>query len=135
MVQRNHRLQAALVQGSQHLAVAGCGGLIPLALSRLQAAPGNRKPVTILPQGRGPVEILFGAVPPIASHIGARATGYAARLLLPMPPIIVRIVPLHLMRRCSRAPQKAIGKAQSFGDRFRHDDFLTKNPDLKKDQT
>src|SRR6185503_16867496 len=102
MMQRDHGRDASFVQPTQHGAVALQRVLVPAVGRRLDAAPFYRKAMGVLSALCGAVEVLLPAsAPPIASQT---RRPLHMTFLFPLPPLIVRIVALHLMRGGCRPP-------------------------------
>ncbi len=103
MVQGDHRRHAALFQAAQHGAIAFQCVFVPALRFGLDAAPFYRKAVRVLTALGGAVEILApaSAAPPIA---GQTRFAICMAFLLPLPPLVIGIVALHLMGRGGRAP-------------------------------
>ncbi len=61
---------------------------------------------------RHEVEIALGVAPPVAGEAAAVVVPDGARLLLKGPPIVIGVVPLHLVGGCGGAPQEPLGERE-----------------------
>ncbi len=101
-MQRDHGRDAALTQSAQHGPVTLQGIFVPRIRRRLDAAPLHRHAVRVLSTLRGAVEVLFPAsAPPIRCQ--ARRP-LCVTFLFPLPPLVICVVALHLMRGGCRPP-------------------------------
>src|SRR5690606_21961024 len=92
----------------EDLAVAVKRRVVPLALSRLDAAPLDGHAMRIVVERRHALDIpLRLAAPPARRLPGDVIIEHApVALLLPVPPVVVLVVALDLVRGCRRAPQE-----------------------------
>jgi len=107
-----HRLDTPLPQTGQDLSIADDGCRIESALLWLDPAPLDREPMGVMSHPGHKVEIALGVAPPVTGKPAAVAVPDGAWLLLKGPPIVVRVVPLHLMRGRGCAPQESLGERQ-----------------------
>src|SRR6266545_2975671 len=99
-MQRDHRCESAVAHATQHVPITFERVLIPCIGSRLDATPFHAETMRVLSTFRGAVQILLPATaPPIGSQ-----TTYPLRMTvcLPHTPLIIGVIPLHLIRggRC-----------------------------------
>ena len=104
VVQRNHRGNAAPAQRKKHGPVAIERGVVEDAFARLDPAPLDREPVGVLAQCSRAIKIRLGIAPPAACVAGAVAVPDPAGLLLPIPPLVVAVLALDLVRAGGGAP-------------------------------
>jgi hypothetical protein len=104
VVQRHHGGHAALLEAAQHGAVFFQRVFVPLVGLRLDAAPLDGDTLRVLVTFGGAVEVLPPApAPPIA---GQPRLAVGVALLLPLPPLVVGVVALHLVGGRRAAPQE-----------------------------
>lgn len=110
MVEGKPGLDTALVEGGEHLAIAGKGGFVKDAGARFDAAPFKAEAMAVEAEGGDAVEVGFGVFPPIAGDAAALPINNRPRLLLEARPLIVVVVAFGLMRGGGCSPTKANGK-------------------------
>ena len=115
MMQCDHRRQAALTQAAQHEAIFLERLFIPFVGRGLDAAPFDREAMRVLVCFDSAVKVFAPApAPPIA---GQTRFAVGMSILFPLPPVVIGIVALDLMRGSGRAPQKSTWKMKYS---FRH---------------
>src|SRR5712691_3803533 len=110
MVQRHHRQDSLLSQLTEDVAVVPDLARVELTFRGLDSRPLDRKPVRVLVELAQHREVLAIAVVVVARDRGRVAIGDMARRLLPLPPVVVAVVALDLVRRARRSPKKALGE-------------------------
>lgn len=94
MMQRHHRLEATPQQGIDDLLVVSERRLVPVPRPRLNTTPLNGKAMGVVPQGASKVEV--GLVKMVMTTGLARSMRQQAHLFR-CPPVVVDVVPLHLV--------------------------------------
>ena len=110
MMQSYERRHCAFAQRAEHAAIERDGVRIPRAFARLDATPLDGKPVRVVIQRARAIEIraIAFALPPITRDGRGVAVFDLAGNLFPVPPIVIEIAALDLVRRGCRAPQESV---------------------------
>ena len=120
VMQRDDRFDASAQQRIDDRDVVIQRGLVPLALSRLDAAPLDREAVGVVAQRLGEVEVAL--VEFVMTARLARLVRQAAALL-EFPPVVPAVAAFHLVAGGRGAPEKAARKPEGLDlshHRFRH---------------
>src|SRR5690242_2827020 len=110
VVQRDHRGDRLLAQLAEHVPVVADLPGIEHSLRGLDARPLDGQPVGVLVHLAEQREVLAVAVVVVVRDAGPVAIGDVTRLLLPLPPVAVAAITLHLVRGARRPPEKSLGE-------------------------
>lgn len=113
-MERDHRLHALLAELTEHVAVAAERLGIELAFTGLNTRPLNREAVGVVAHLAVEDKVLAVAVPGVAGRAGDLALSDPPGLLLELPPVVVAIVALDLVRGSRGRPEEPVWKGAGF---------------------
>ena len=107
MVQGHERREAVGARLRQQVAVEAPGGCVPVIGAGLDAAPFNGEAVRIVTERASERKVFSVApAPPVAGHARGVAALDVPGCLFPVPPVVVEILALDLVRRRRAAPEE-----------------------------